>query len=343
MGHRPTVKDVALRSGVSVATVDRVLNGRLPVREDTARRVHQAAVALGYHAASLIGQRIAADRRVVRLGILLQKPEQEFYQAFGSMMVKAVQSTSAWRGICVLDFVSDSAPAVVVAKLREMAETVDAVALVAVDHPNVTAAVGDLRARGIPVFSLLSDFATGVRSGYIGVDNRKAGRVAAWTIARTARRAGPVAIFVGSHRFLGHDLREIGFRTYFREHAPDFQVLDTRVNLDDRRFTHHTIHELLVRYKDLVGFYVAGGGMEGAVDALREVAGGVDLAVVLNELTPMSRAALADGLVTMTISTPLAELCERLVEVMGQAVVQQESDLPGQVFLPFELHISENI
>ena len=26
----------------------------------------------------------------------------------------------------------------------------------------------------------------------------------------------------------------------------------------------------MARHKDLVGFYVAGGGMEGAVDALRE-------------------------------------------------------------------------
>ena len=37
MAKRPTITDLARISGVSVATVDRVLNNRLPVREETAR------------------------------------------------------------------------------------------------------------------------------------------------------------------------------------------------------------------------------------------------------------------------------------------------------------------
>ena len=53
--------DVAREAGVSTATVDRVLNARLPVRDETARRVFEAARAVGYHAAALIGQRIQSD------------------------------------------------------------------------------------------------------------------------------------------------------------------------------------------------------------------------------------------------------------------------------------------
>ena len=50
MIKRPTIADLAHASGVSVATVDRVLNGRLPVREQTALRVVAAAESIGYHA-----------------------------------------------------------------------------------------------------------------------------------------------------------------------------------------------------------------------------------------------------------------------------------------------------
>jgi len=39
MGRRPTIADLAEAAGVSVATVDRVLNARHPVREATAERV----------------------------------------------------------------------------------------------------------------------------------------------------------------------------------------------------------------------------------------------------------------------------------------------------------------
>jgi len=47
MSRRPTIADLARAAGVSVATVDRVLNGRHPVREETARRVSEAASGLG--------------------------------------------------------------------------------------------------------------------------------------------------------------------------------------------------------------------------------------------------------------------------------------------------------
>jgi LacI family transcriptional regulator len=43
MAKRPTIPTWPQASGVSVATVDRVFNSRLPVREETARRVYEAA------------------------------------------------------------------------------------------------------------------------------------------------------------------------------------------------------------------------------------------------------------------------------------------------------------
>jgi LacI family transcriptional regulator len=48
MANRPTIQDVAREAGLSTATVDRVLNGREKVREDTARKVYEAARLVGY-------------------------------------------------------------------------------------------------------------------------------------------------------------------------------------------------------------------------------------------------------------------------------------------------------
>src|SRR5688572_8479852 len=79
MARRATIVDIAEAAGVSIATVDRVLNHRLPVRHETALRVVEAAERIGYHAAGLLKQRMkeAPGRR---LGFLLQKPD-EFYRA----------------------------------------------------------------------------------------------------------------------------------------------------------------------------------------------------------------------------------------------------------------------
>ena len=47
-GIRSRIPDIARAAGVSTATVDRVLHGRLPVRPATAQRVLQAAAELRY-------------------------------------------------------------------------------------------------------------------------------------------------------------------------------------------------------------------------------------------------------------------------------------------------------
>ena len=65
-------------------------------------------------------------------------------------------------------------------------------------------------------------------------------------------------------------LRETGFQGYLRQHAPAFTLLDSMVNLDTRQVTYEATLDLLSRRPDLRGIYVAGGGMEGAIAALRE-------------------------------------------------------------------------
>jgi len=343
MAGRPTIKDLAKEAGVGVATVDRVLNGRHRVREETARRVYDAAKAIGYHATGLIKQRLQQDLPQYRLGFVLQRPEQAFYQAFAKEIDIAVNAVQQFHGIAQIDYIETQTPIEVSRKLREVAQRSQAVAMVSVDHPTISTTVAELKEKGIPVFSLLSDFAPGVREGYIGLNNRKAGRTAAWVISKAAKKPGKVAVFVGSHRFLGHEMREIGFRSYFREMAPEFELVDTLVNLEEHRIAHEATLDLLQHHQDLVGFYVAGGGMEGAISALREENMADRIVAVCNELTPDSRAALADNLITMVIATPLERLCREVVNLMGNTIESGASETPGQTFLSFDLFTSENI
>ncbi|MBL8581665.1 MAG: LacI family DNA-binding transcriptional regulator [Rhizobiaceae bacterium] len=342
MAHRATISDVARAAGVSVATVDRVLNGRQPVREDTARRVLDAAESVGFHARGLIHKRLERDLPKARLGFILQKPGQFFYREFARQIEAAAASLEGFRVVPVIDYAASQAPVDLAAKLREMAGRADAIAMVAPDHPTLAASVASVRDRGVPVYALLSDFATGIRDGYFGVSNLKVGRTAAWMIARLARRPGKVALFVGSHRFQGHELREVGFRSYFREHAPQLQVLDTMVNLETRQISREATIELLHRHPDLVGLYVAGGGMEGAIQALREEGRSGDPIAVVNENTPETRAALADAVIVMAIATPLADLCRDMVHTMVRKVAGIGVEA-GPAFLPFDILLPENI
>ncbi|HVG47656.1 MAG TPA: LacI family DNA-binding transcriptional regulator [Rubellimicrobium sp.] len=343
MARRPTIRDVAQAAGLSQATVDRVLNGREQVREETARRVYEAARRIGYHAAPLIAQRLQAEVPTLRMGIVLHKEKQAFYQAFAAEIEAAARRAVGLRVRPIIEFAASQSPADFASLMLGMRGRADAVAASAVTHPEVTDAVATLKEAGLPTFALLNDFAPGVRQNYLGLNNLKVGRIAASVIGMAAHKPGKVAVFVGGYRWHGHELREAGFRSWFREYAPQFQLLDTLVNLETRQLTYEATLDLLARHRELRGIYVAGGGMEGAIAALREVRKPHEVCLVVNEVTPQSRGALVDGFATMVISTPLGQLCDDLVRLMADTLKSGPSDVAGQHFLRPELVLPESI
>jgi LacI family transcriptional regulator len=343
MANRPTIADVAGAAGVSVATVDRVMNAREKVREDTARRVYEAAQKIGYHAAPLIGQRLHADVPEMRFGFVMHKEKQAFWQAFSAEIEHAVRNAPNIRGRAVIEFAVSQSPTDFARLMLGMEGRVDAVAASAVTHHEITDVVSQLKAKGIPTFALLNDYAQGVRQTYVGLNNLKVGRIAASIIAMASHRPGKLGVFVGGYRWHGHELRETGFRSYFREFAPQFTVLDTLVNLETRQLTYEATLDLLQRHPDLRGIYCAGGGMEGAIAALREARQPGEVALVVNEITPESRSALTDRYVTMVIATPLAALCRELMGLMSEAVLRGVSDATGQHFMAPNLILPESV
>lgn len=345
MSSRPTMSAVAKVAGVSIATVDRVLNSRLPVRDGTAERVIIAAQKIGYHATELMRQRLREQAPFRRLGFCLQKANDLFYQGFGAALQNAAAGNREVRCEAQIEFMDELAPVSIAAKIRALGKQVDAIAVVALDHPHVNEAIQELSEMGKPVFTLLSDVSSPVRSGYIGTDNRKVGRTAGLLFSRMTRELGEVGIFVGSHRYLGQETREISFRSYLREHAPAFRLLDAHANLDDQNLAYEAVLELLSSHPELVGIYVAGGGAAGVIRALREEPTGKRLTVIVNELTADSRSALIDGVVDIVIASPLAQIAHTAVKAMIDAIdgVSNPPVLPGLAASSFDLYTAENV
>jgi LacI family transcriptional regulator len=69
MSRRPTIRDVADRAGVSIATVSRVLNGRGDVSVETRERVREVARSVGYTADP--AARALATQRTQLVGVVV--------------------------------------------------------------------------------------------------------------------------------------------------------------------------------------------------------------------------------------------------------------------------------
>ncbi len=303
--------------------MDRALNGRGNVSARSIAAIAEAAKTIGYPLPASAPVNAPNAKPKFDLGFVLHKPSQSFYQRFAHEITRACSERTEAQITPHLSFSPSQAPDDFAKAITDAASKSQAVAATAINHPTLSRLVDSLTKDDIPLFPLLNDFAGRSGAGYFGLDNMKVGRLAGWMMATQLQRPCRVAVMVGGARWHGQGLRETGFRSALREYAPQITVADTSVNLETRQVTYEATLALLQRHADLAGIYVAGGGMEGAIAALRETRPPGKVSLIVNELTEDSREALADRFVTMVIATPLPALCAALVDSMTEAALNE--------------------
>lgn len=291
---RPTVHDIADKAGVSLATVDRVLNDRPGVRGVTRARVEAAIAALGYvrdvAAANL------AKSRVYPLVFILPEGDNPFMRGLEAEVRRAGLHSAVERTrLSVATVPAFDAAALAKAIDAAIAEDVSGIAAVAVDAPEVSAAIARAHAAGIPVVTLVSDLAGSGRDHFVGVDNIAAGRTAGSLMGRfLGGRSGPVAVLAGSMRVRDHGERLEGFLAAMSAMPEARAILPVLEGQDDPELSFSLIADCLANVPDLAGIYSLGAGNRGLLAALAE-SGRSDLCVIVHELTGETRAALESG------------------------------------------------
>src|SRR6478609_5408736 len=273
---RATLEDVARAAGVSRATVDRVVNRRDGVRAKTVARVEAAVAKLGYRA-DVAAARLARGQSF-RFAFVLPTGSNSFM----TNLTEQVQRTAEWlagqRGFIDILHVDVFDPDVLASALEGLSPAYQGVAVIALDHPRVRAAIDELAARGVAVVTLVSDAPSSRRLHYVGIDNPAAGRTAATLMGRfLAGREGKVAVIAGSLSLRDHTERQFGFHQILTSEHPRLAALPVLEGRDDSERTRVLTAELLARQSDLLGIYSCGAGNRGIAEALEASGRGRDI------------------------------------------------------------------
>lgn len=169
---------VARAAGVGVSTVDRVLNNRASVRQETRDRVLRAAEALGYREdlRKVMIHEATEVKIPVRTGFILLPNDYSFYQVLSEEISRFADGKMETEPEFLWADIHDVEK--VVSSLEELAKRVDIIGFVALDHPLIRHTIKQLSAEGVQTFTLFSDLSPCGLAGYIGLDNLKAGRTA---------------------------------------------------------------------------------------------------------------------------------------------------------------------
>lgn len=340
---RPTVHDIAETAGVSLATVDRVINGRPGVRPETAARVRSAIADLGF--VRDLGAANLAKRRVYPFVFVLPEGPNAFMRALEravrEAMLRAVVERTRIRLLTVPAFDPDA----LAATLERLAEEVSAgqalagVAMVATESHAVRAAVESLSEAGVSVVTLVSDLPDSGRAHYVGIDNVAAGRTAASLLGRfVGARHGKIAVLAGSMSVRDHVERRLGFDQVMRAEFPGLPVLPTIEGFDDGAAVAKVMGEALDTDAGIVGIYSLGAGNRGLIELLEARGLTGNIVVVAHELTDHARQALVSGTFDAVINQDAGHEVRSAIRVMkaradGLDLVDAQERIRIDIFL----------
>ena len=328
---RATLEDIARDAGMSVATVDRVINDRPGVRERTRKRVLEVAARLRY--VDLPKQETARNSAIdIVLDFILPNGSNPFI----SLLAQHLEAHGSGRPDLQLRVhtIEGFSPIALATKLAELVGHTQGVGVIALDHPIVREAIRTLEGSGVPIITLASDITQTSRLAYIGIDNRAAGRLAGYLIGRFLPRGpGKIALFKGSMSYRGHEEREMGFRSALSETAPELTIIESRELADDPALGYREACSLLERCPELSGIYSIGGGSDGIGQALEEARRGQEVVFVAHDLSESTRRLLSAGVLDMIIDQNPRVEAREAIEILAQAARREPFKPPANVLV----------
>jgi LacI family transcriptional regulator len=335
---KPTVHDIASRAGVSLATVDRVLNRRPGVSARTREKVDQAVSELGFvrdvAAANL------AKGRIYPLTFIIPSNDNSFMRGLRLSLDEARERAGVERiAIRLIDVPAFDADALAKALRDAAAEQPAGIAFVAVDAPEVAAAASEIVSAGIPLVTLVSDLSGAERDHYAGIDNAAAGRTAASLLGRfAAGRDGKVAVLAGSMLVRDHRERWEAFASVMAQDFPGLAVLPVIEGRDDPVVVERKVSAIFSDRSDVVALYSLGAGNRGLVRALERQSAEGRPVVIAHELTETTRGALQADLIDAVLNQDAGHEVRSAIRVLkakadGLPVVAAQERIRIDIFL----------
>ena len=339
---RPTTKDLAKVAGVSLATIDRVLNARPGVRKATVERVNKAIKEINFvrdfSAANL------ARSKEYELVFLLPDHDDEFIGLICEAIAEANQSLAHER----INVTIVRAPANDPHRLAEEIDKlsalgVDGVAVMAPETPQVRDAISRLDSHGIAVVAFVSNQPNAESTSFVGINNEAAGRTVGQLMARfTGETHGMVLVLAEIMQSRDSQERRLGFDTIMAKYAPRLKVCPSLEDYGDPIRTTQIFKTALQSEPPVVGIYLMNHDIHDAMEAIEKFGSPRDIVIIAHELTPQTCARLVDGSLDAVITQDVGHLVHSSIRVL-KAKITNTNTVASQERIRIEITLRENM
>ncbi|HWS44034.1 MAG TPA: LacI family DNA-binding transcriptional regulator [Pseudoflavonifractor sp.] len=290
---RVTLKMIAEKADTSIGTVDRALNNRDGVSEESKARVLQVAEALGYRPnkfASALGR-----KKTIRIGVAYPEEPVDFYRDIDRGFDKALEELQDYGVIVEKIRYRTQDPEIARARLARIDPAdYDGLAINSAGSVNVSE-IDRFAAAGIPVVTFNTDAPDSRRLFYVGNNSRQSGLMGGELLSTLLHGEGNVTVLGNFSQTTPFIERFGGFCEYAQLEAPGMHIYPCSECLSDPDLAAKSLTDLIARVSDINGVFCTGySSTIGAVQAIKAL-NRRDIKVVGYDLTERTAAALRDG------------------------------------------------
>jgi len=339
---RATTKDLALAAGVSLATVDRVLNGRPGVRQDTVERVNDAIQKLSF-SRNIVAANLARGKFYTFLFMLPSSGDQ----FLAELMARIDEANFAFAAEMIrleVMEIPQSDPHRIANLLGALdPNRIDGVAIMVPESPQVRDAKTRLAERGIQTINFISGQDTDAQTAFVGTDNRAAGATAGQLMGRFShQRAGSVLVIAESMQSRDSVERRLGFDAVINADFPNLTVLPSLETYGDRERTERIIRSSFANHPEITGVYILSSEARVPLEAVTQLSNQTKPIIIAHERTPFTEAALRADKIDTLITQDTGHLVRSALRVL-RAKVDGREILASQEKIRIEILLKENI
>lgn len=334
---KPTALDLASAAGVSLSTVDRVLNNRGGVSKDKETRVLEQARKLKIDRA--LNQR---PQRTLRVAVLLQPKSNSFHASVQDNFEAANRDFPSYNLQFQVHHIEPIKPSATAELINALSLRCDGLIIISPQNEEIAAALRDFGSGGKPVVTMVTDLRDTERYAYVGPDNRKAGRVAGDLMGRLlGKDGGEIIVIAGMISMIGHEEREMGFRAVLRERYPQCKVTGVFESMERGDMAGDLVFNALKINRKIQGVYNASAGAQTVVNAMKTLGNSQDVIFITHELTDDRRRLMREGLIDVIIDQDPATEVRTAIEALAVYFRRREG---GSLSLitPIHVHMIEN-
>ena len=286
---RVTVKDISIKSNLSLGTVSKALSGKRGVNPNTRRLVLDTAKELGYKV-NRIAQSLS--RNPFLIGILMPSVWPEYYGFLelgirnGLHQLQDYNIRSRFKYVPTLFSRNEIERAV----KSFFEEKIDAVIMCPALDPIYSALINRLYENKIPVLVLGNDVSDCERLSCVRTDSLVAGKLAGEFMRYLLPDGGSSVILIGNKNLPDHTERINGYSSVFTgEHYKIHGVYETH---DEPEVANILIRKLMSENADINGVYVATGNSVPVCEYIDDRGIGGKIKIIATDIFPKTRSYL---------------------------------------------------